>query len=832
MDMVKGIWRDLVHASRSLAKARSFTFVCVISLGIGMAPVIAVPYGKRVFTTPPPGINTGGLVELVTTSVAPRRETDKWSYPDYIDLRDAQTGVSMTGWAMGESQVSLRPSEVKTTSPTMFVSSNYFATIGVALARGPGFRETADPVVILGYHIWQNRLGSDPDIVGKTLALNGVAHVVVGVAPNGFEGHLSSRDAALFVPLERHPRLLADDNLRFDRGKEWVQIHGRLTQGVTVAQASAAVSALTGQLAKQFPATNEFKAGVVRTYDPMGSLEGSDAVVIFAVWQTMMLMPLLVVCLNISGMMLVRGAMRERELSIRQAIGASRGRLIQHLLAEAVLLAALGGALASLVLFNAPPAFSWLMGEPIPVRMQEALRVDLPMVAITIGVCVATSLVFGWLPAARFSRPDISAVLKDEAGAGGVRVGRAHRLTAALQVAVAVPLLVMSGMSLDRLRVTATSDLGFESDLLYAAPLRLDGVANNNATVRRVRDSLANASGVASVTVADGLPLDFRYRTAKVSLVTDASVAPGVVFAHVTRVGDGYLDTMGIPLLRGRTFTDADGAGAELVTVISDTLAHRLFGDADGGSAIGQRLTFAPPGDKNRAQRTLTIVGVTEDFPTSQMSSDRAQVLLPLAQYPDVRRDGVRVSDDDSGAPTVMLVARSAAGEPSLKLTAALENAIRELDPNFEPASIVTGVWLRENSMADFLNQSVFSGISGGVMLMLSALGIYGVVGLMVSTRTREIAVRVTLGASRLRVIGMIVFDVLKLVAPGVAVGLLVAGALVRLDGGVLGLPLSKMEPLAYVAGAAITVLIALLASLSPARRAASVEPMVALRSS
>jgi ABC-type antimicrobial peptide transport system permease subunit len=203
-------------------------------------------------------------------------------------------------------------------------------------------------------------------------------------------------------------------------------------------------------------------------------------------------------------------------------------------------------------------------------------------------------------------------------------------------------------------------------------------------------------------------------------------------------------------------------------------------------------------------------------------------LLVPLAQHADVRRDSVPVNDDRDGAPTVMLIARSAAGEPPTKLRAALENAIREIDPDFDPVRIVTGVWLRQNSMADFMNASAFGGIGGGVVLVLAALGIYGVVGLMVATRTREIAVRMMLGASRRRVIGMILFDVVRLVVPGVAAGLLITAAFVRLNGGI---SLSNVEPLAYVAGAAIALLIAVLASLAPARRAASVQPMVAMRS-
>ena len=198
--------------------------------------------------------------------------------------------------------------------------------------------------------------------------------------------------------------------------------------------------------------------------------------------------------------------MRERELSIRQAIGASRLRLARHLLTEAVLLAAAGGTLASLVLFNAPTVVSRLSGQPIPAPLQDALKLDLSMVAICIGLCLLTSLVFGFLPAIRFSRPVIISALKDDAGVGGLRVGRVHRVTAALQVAIAVPLLVMSGIGLDRVRSTATSDLGFESDLLYAAPLELDaGPETDNAAamdfrIRSLRDNLAKASGIASVT--------------------------------------------------------------------------------------------------------------------------------------------------------------------------------------------------------------------------------------------------------------------------------------------------------------------------------------------
>ena len=840
--VLKGIWRDLAYAGRSLAKARAFTLVCVVSLGIGMAPVIAIPYASRIFSIMPPAMKTAGLVEVLTTRAGPRAPTTEWSYPDYLDLRAADTGAALFGWTVLWNEVGTGGDHTKW--KTLYVSANYFRTVGVSMARGPGFDNAmddalrAEPVVILGYRFWQNRLSSDPAIVGKTLTLDGVPHVIVGVAPEQFQGHLAMLEADLFVPLERHPLLVGANSARSDRAKGWVNIHGRLADGIRVGQANAVVSAVTSQLSKTYPATNEFTAGIVAPYDSFGSLDRSRFTRVKAIGFTLTGMVLLVVSLNISGMLQVRSAMRERELSIRQAIGASRTQLMQLLLAEALLLAGVGGTFASVVLFNIPSTVSWFVGQPIPPEFHDALRVDFSMIAICIGLCFATSLVFGFLPATRFSRPVIISALKDEAGAGGLRVGRIHRVTAALQVMIAVPLLVMGGISLDRVRSTATGELGFDAELLYAAPLKLDPASGQNAAfqVRRVSDDLAKANGVVSVTVADGLPLDFRGRDRRVALQVDANVAPRWIVAHVTRAGDGYLKTLGIPLLRGRGFTADDAAGAEMVTIISKTLADKLFPETESAEPIGKRLTLGVAGADEQAPQTLTIVGVTADFPTAQMSSERQQLLLPLAQHAGELRDSVPIGANGDTTPAtrglhLSLIARSAPGESPVKLVSAVENVARELDPDFQRTSVITGAWLRHNSTRDFLTQSMVAGTAGGVILLLSALGIYGVVGLMVASRTREIAVRVALGATRRRVLGMILFDVVKIVTPGIGIGLLLTAALIRLNGENMGIPLSGVENLAYVVGAAIAVLVAVIASLAPARRASSVPAMVAMRS-
>jgi predicted permease len=837
--MLSGLLRDLAHAVRSLARSRAFTFVCVVSLGIGMTPVIAIPYVARLTNLTPPMVKTDELVELVTTSVGPHEESDRWSYPDYVDLRDAVTGVTLIGWAGAQSTVTFPATGLaKAPVSAMYVPRNYFKTIGVPLWRGIGFDAAkgdplnSEPVVILGYAFWQNHLAADPGIIGKTLTIDDVPYVVVGIAPRQFLGHIGFSPWDLYAPLERHPRLAGtDQNLRNDRSKEWLHIHGRLQPGVSVAQASAAVAAVTARLAKEYPSTNEFRAGIAGAYDPLGLVTRPMVHRLEAVGLTLTGMVLLVIALNISGMMQVRGAMRERELSIRQAIGATRWRLARYLLSESIVLACAGGALASLVIFNASHVLPWLTDDPgarnIPPQIREALQVSVPIISFCFGLCLLTSLVFGWLTALRFSRPVILTSLKDDAGAGGLRVGRVHRWTAALQVAIAVPLLVMSGQSLTRVRATAVQDLGFTSDLIYAAPLKLDGLPPDRAAfeIRKASDTLARAAGVASVTVADGLPLDFRGRTTLVWLKVDANTAPRPMNVQVTRVGERYLTTMGIPLVRGRGFTAADRMGAELVTIVSKTLADRL---APGGDVIGKTLMFRT-GEKT--EDAITIVGVTADFPTEQMSSERDQLLLPLAQHPGVRWDAVPVTDDAAGIAHVMVVARSQPGAPAKELTTALETIARELDPEFQSTSIVTGSGLREHSVKDFLTGSLVALGAGSVILMLAALGIYGVVGLTVATRTREIAVRAALGASRGRLLVMIMRDVVTLVTPGAIVGVVLTIVLNRLNAENMGIPLSGLEPIAYFVGPAVAVLVAVLAALAPARRAASVQPMVAMRS-
>ena len=826
-DALDSIRRDLTHALRSLAKDRGFTLICVISLGIGIGAMVALTTFTRLIAAPARGINTDGLAEVLVLPQGPLRikagvwALEQWSYPDYQALRDADTGLDLTGWVL-ESDVFGEPDPETAGSPrvsVLYVSPNYFHTFGVPLARGAGFdpaiddKPSGEARVILSHDFWTSRMNADPEILGKALAINGLPHTVIGVAPENFRGHFhafQSPSSLVFIPLERHPRLREKASIRDDRAVDWIRIHGRLKPGVDIERANALVTAAAAGLAERYPSTNEFKSATIQPYASMGAAGKPESTRIISVLLSLAGTVLLIVCLNISGMMLVRGATRERELSIRAALGASRQRLIRHLFFEALVLAFAGGATSAFVLFGVPAIIGWKLGVPMP----EELDLDAVNVAIALGLCLVVSMLFGLLPAIRFSRPTLLPALKDDVGAGGRQTIRIHRIAAMVQIGIAVPFLVVAGVIIVRAR---TAEFGFPTDGLAAARLPLPEGSEREAAfaVRRVRDNLKQASGVRSVAVAGGMPIDFDYREFRIATASDTAFAT----THVTHVAENFLETVGARLLRGRTITADDRIAAAAVAVLSHPLAELLF---PGKEPIGERVKVTL--DEGREEE-FTIIGVTADFATSQLTTIRPQILLPLPE---------------TLPRTMFLIARGAPGdEPKLK--AALETELRGLGVEPLPGvfpGIVTGQDMLDKSIGDLIAEGTAVGVAGGAVLVLAALGIIGVVAFMVTTRTRELALRMALGATRLRVFRLMLSDVVRLVIPGVIGGLLLGAILIRTMQDVMGTPLTVgttplgfMEPVIYAAASAIAVSVAILAGLPAARRATAVPPMVAIRS-
>src|SRR5688500_10751758 len=460
--ILDSIRRDLIHAARSLAKDRVFTLVCVISLGIGMGAVVALATFGRAIMAPARGIDTTGLTEVLVLPLGPLRAKagvwalEQWSYPDYQALRESDTGMAITGWTQDTSEVGTRTAD-ETALPrvaSLYVSANYFSTFRVSLARGPGFDAATDDAssgearVVVSDGFWRSRMNADPDIIGKTVTVDGVPHTVVGIAPEDFRGHFhffTAPGSLLFIPLERHPRLKANPNLRGDRTVDWVRIHGRLNPGVDMTRANGLVSAAVAGLAQRYASTNQYKSATVEPYAALGAAGLPESRSVLSVMLGLAGAVLLIVCLNISGMMLVRGTSRERELSIRAALGAARQRLIQHLFFEALFLAIVGAVISGFVLFGVPAIGAWWVGLPVP----QEIDLDPAGLAIASGLCLLVSLLFGLLPAVRFSRPNLNTAMRDDAGTGGRRTIRMHRVAAMVQIAVAVPFLVISGVMLD-----------------------------------------------------------------------------------------------------------------------------------------------------------------------------------------------------------------------------------------------------------------------------------------------------------------------------------------------------------------------------------------------
>jgi predicted permease len=837
---------DLLHAARTLVKARAFTAVCVASLGLGMSVVIAILLLMRLVTGTPPGVDDDGLVELVIRPAGQLRAQagtaiiDTWSYPDYLDVRDAARGMAVTGWTRGEALVQPPDRSAAVPVAAMYVSSNYFSTIGVTLPRGPGFTpgddaSRAEAEAVIGHRVWQLRFGSDPDIIGRTITINQAEYVVVGVTPDKFRGHVSGLDDGfyqLWLPLSRHPLLHPNaqsprvedprgtetGNVRFARDAALARIVARLSADTTLAQADAIVQSAMAALARRYPASHQDKAGGAEPYFPPGARLRSQVSFGRLMLFSLSGVVLLVVGLNISGMMLVRSAMRERELAVRLAMGASRWRLAQYHLSEALVMAVLGGSAASAALFGGPLISAWafdLRGVEF-----ELFRPDPRLGLQCVGLCFVTSLVLGLLPAIRFSRPSIIAALKNDSAGSGQRVGRMQRLTAAVQAGLAVPFLVICGVQFDQARVTAFADVGFEPPGLYAARLHLPAIARTEdeqrLLVRRVQENLAQAPGVASASVGDGVPLDFNYRNARVAPLGAAQRGESAfVTAHTTRVAAGYLDTLGTRLLAGRAIDANDRDGAERVVLLSEPLARQLF---PAGDPLGRRVGVALAGNE---PQTYTVVGVTADLVSTQMGNPRPQLFLSLAQQP---------------APTVLVIARGAPSDPSMRgaFETAIADGLRAIsappDPGVVFRELITGESLIQNSREDLLTSSGVGGAAAAIAMVLAALGVYGVIAFMVATRTREIGVRVALGASRGRVMREVLFDALRLVVPGIGVGLVLAVLWVRLADPAW-YPLGGVEPLVYSLAAAAAFLVAVLAGMPSARRAAAVQPIIAIRS-
>jgi predicted permease len=805
--------QDLRYSLRVLMKRPGFALIVTLTLALSIgANTTIFTWIKAVLLQPLPGIERPE--ELVEIWGATRNNSAlSTSYLDYLDFRERNEVFS----GLVAHQVlplnlgrGAKPERVWGT----IVSGNYFDVLGVKAALGRTFLPEEDrtpnthPVVVISHGLWQRRFGGDPNVIGQTVTLNEHDFTIVGVAPKEFGSTFSGAALDVWTPVMMKDYVARPHFSLTDRGSRWLMVMGRLKPGATVAQTQARVATIAGQLARGYPQTNE-QLGVEvysLTRSPYSLRQTMRPAL--AMLMAVVVLVLLIACANIANLLLARATSRRKEIAVRMALGASRKRLVQQLLTESLALASLGGLSGLLLAFWTARSLKAFL-PPFGLATSFDISPDAHVFGFTLVVTVITGLLFGLAPALQASRPDLVATLKDDSGVGGRSQRRfsLRYLLVVAQMALSVLALVGAGLFVRSLWLAQKADPGFNSDGVVLASfdpfLNSYNETRGREFYRRLVERVEATAGMQSVSLARRLPLTL-------SGIAFAAVAiegytPGHdedIRINYETVGPKYFQTMGIQLVRGRDFNERDNERAPGVVVINETMAHRYW---PGGEALGKRLKLG--------KDWLEIVGVAGEVKQRRLNEPPQPFLyLPLLQ--DYRSN-------------MILVART-----TLELGAALQvvqNVVAALDPNMPIFDVKTlnehiGVSLFLPRMAATL-LSLF----GLLALLLAAIGLYGVMSYAVSQRTREIGIRISLGARRRDVLKLIMGQGLILSLIGIGAGLAAALGVTQLIAHLL-YRVSATDPATFTLIALLLTGVALAACYIPARRATRVDPMIALR--
>lgn len=810
-----GLGTDIRFAVRSLARTRGFTLVALLSLAVGVGANTALfSVIHATFFRPVPGVNDPEhVVELLLTTR--NGAMAEWTYPDLQDVQAADTPLqTVAGWKILEGNLTREDSGQRVR--VMYASSGYFPVLGVTPALGRSFLPSEDlepggnPVAIISHQLWQSTLGGRTDVLGQVITLNRTPYTVVGVAPEAFKHHRIEGGIDLWAPLTQHPNVAGRESFANDRKMSWVEVIGRLRPGATLGETNAALGAVFARLAMQYPATNEHRRAFAASFGPFPATNRTTDTIAMGSVLAFGGFVLLIICANLAGMLLARGATRGREVAIRAALGASRTRLVRGLLVDALVLAIGGGALGVAVAWRVTSlaVFGGLVGSS-GLDLSPGLAVLVFSSVLVLG----TALAVGLVPALRLSRFEVVGSLRDEVGTSSRRASRFHRVAVSAQVGVALLFLVVSGVFVAVLSQLDRRDLGFDPHNLLVVFLDLSTQGYENpvaglAFLDRARDSAAAVPGVASVAVADGLPIDLVGNFARVSRADRPEEQTSKVQTEFTRVGAGFLATIGAPILRGRGIEPSDTATSERVVVITRDLAARLW---PGEEPVGRQLRM---GLHSEVAVSHTVVGVTAEVASSRPTESWPQVFVPLAQHFD--------------RPRLMLLVRGRSDAATL--THSIHAAVLAVDPRFVLPTAVTSMALLDRSLEPQRMTATVAGSLGLLALGLSAFGIYGLVAFVVSQRTREFGLKMALGATQVQVLWAVLCDGIRLAAPGLGLGALAAGGLTFAMQSML-LGVTPLNPVSFGLATLLILASVLLACAVPAFRASRVDPAVALRS-
>ncbi|MFN8060983.1 MAG: ABC transporter permease [Vicinamibacterales bacterium] len=807
--------QDLRHAFRRLVQYPSLTAVATVTLGLGIgANAVIFSWVESLILNPLPNIrNQDRLVTMQATT--PTRNNLSLSYPNFLDVR-AQRPMGVRDVAVFASfPMSIRTADTAERVWGEVVSGNFFRTLDVQPALGRLLVDDDDrvpdghPVAVLSHAAWQQRFGGTPDIVGRQVSLNGQPFTIVGVAEEGFRGAQAGLSFDVFVPTMMVGTVRPGDILH-ERGSGWLNTLVKLDAGTPLSQVQAGFAVVAARLAEAYPTVNEGRGLAVYTLS--GSPQGVTSVLrpLFAVLTGVVAGLLVLVCANLAGLLLAGTGARRREVALRLAMGASRARVVRQLLVESAVLALAGGACGILLArWSGHLLRAFIPRLDVPVLVTSGLT---PRVFLYgVGLSLATGVLFGVLPALQATRADVSATLK--AGGDGRSSGVLWRRAwlrqglVVVQVALALLMLVSASLFVRTLQNAWNADPGFAARRGFSVALDLLAAgydeARGQVALQRIAQAVAALPGIEGASVARRLPLTVTDSSDMSVAVEGYTPAPKEEMpAFYNQVGPGYFATLQIPLVGGREFSAADAAGAPPVVIVNETMAKRYW---SGRSALGGRVKIGGS--------WATVVGIAKEGKYGSLTeTPRAYMYLPLLQ---VYR------------PTVRLIVRTA-GDPQASIEAA-RRTIASVDPGLPLFDVAT---LDEHlAFAFFLFRMVATllGVFGVAATALAVIGLYGVLAIGVAQRTREIGVRVSLGAERRDIVGLVARDGLRLVFAGIALGLAGSLGVTRLfENQLVGV--SASDATSYASTVAILLATAVMACYLPARRASTLDPVRALR--
>jgi predicted permease len=815
---------DLRHGFRQLLLQPGFSAAAVgsLAIGIGLTTTLFCVV-NAVLLRGAPVRQPHRLVEIY--SGIPEYPQLTSSYPDYLSIReraDVFQGVAAHSWVRAVLTGGERPRLVTGES----VSANYFDVLGISPALGRGFTAEeervplAAPVIVVSHGLWQRQFGGRPDAIGKTLQLSGQSYSIVGIAPPSLHGAVPGIPADFWVPVsmidlfEFSGVSWTSDNdpapTRLEqRGSRWLFVKGRLAEGRTVEQARSQVDAIFASLRSEFPVTHKnvqasvVSAASIRFHPAIdGYIRGGSVVLLTAVG-----LVLLIACVNVANMLLARSTAREREVAIRAALGAGRGRIIGQLLGEGVVLAAIGGTLGILIANWGSQAFSVFETEAFPVPVDFDVSVDGTVLVFAIVVSLLTSVLFGLAPAVSASKVDLVSALKASSavdGSGGKRRIPLRDVLVAGQMAFCVVLLVAGSLLTRALLTARATDIGYDPTPLsfLSFNLRMIGYDQPRATALKDRalETIAALPGVVAVSYATRLPLAPDITMDGIKIPGRHSASDQSTPVDRVAVGPNYFQTVGVPIVSGREFTAEEIREGLRVAVINETMARRYWPD---GSAIGRRFHLGELADPPHE-----IVGVARDHAVRSVGEEpRPYLHLPT----------------DEGGLLVRTTTPAVSALPMLRET------LWKLEPNIVFKDDVSAAEVAAETMGPTRIGAGLLGTFGALALLLAAIGLYGVIAYSVSLRTREVGIRMAVGADRSRIVRMVLGQGTRLAAAGIVVGGLVALATTRVLASLL-YGVSPFDPAAYAVACGLLLAVACLANLVPALSAARIDPLRALK--